>query len=363
MLKRTDLIKFAGTVVGGFSALMLATFNVSVAADQQSLMASLCGAKPIRVALATGFNGNSWRQITRSELEDEASKCKNIKEVLYTDGQLNPQKAISDIQGLVAQGVDAIVVFPDAGPALLPAIREAYKAGVSIVPYLSSPGGQAGKDYVAVVVPDNRAIAESWARWMAKQLHGKGLVVFLGGTPGSTNDQAVYDAVKKVFAETPDLKLLEGVVVTNYAAADAQKAMTGLLAQHPDIAGVISAYGGSAIGAVRAFVAAGRPLVPFATSDLNELGCSYQDYKPANPGYNLLTSGSYTWQSRAALRIAVAHAQGLVDNEPTVQPPIFGEDSTRSDLPPQCDRSLPLDVPLSANLSRDQLKALFAKKN
>ena len=33
----------------------------------------------------------------------------------YADGQGNTQKAISDIQGMVAKGVNAIVVFPDAG--------------------------------------------------------------------------------------------------------------------------------------------------------------------------------------------------------------------------------------------------------
>jgi ribose transport system substrate-binding protein len=364
MLNRTDLMKYMGAAVAGLSALVLASLMASAAAaDELPSMASLCGTKPLTVALARGFNGNSWHRISGAEFEDEISQCKNIKEVLYTDGQNNPQKAISDIQGLVAQGVNAIVVFPDAGRALLPTIRQAYKAGVSIVTYISSPGGQAGKDYVAAVLPDNNASGEAWARWMAKQLHGKGLVAFLGGTPGSTTDQALYETVKKVFAETPDLKLLEGIQITNYSAADAQKVTAGLLAQRPDIAGVINTYGGSAIGSVRAFVAAGRPLVPIVSTDVNELGCAYQEYKPTNPGFALLTVGSSTWQSRAAIRIAVAHAEGLVDKEPTVQRPAIGEDSTKADLQPKCDRSLPLDIPLSAHLSRDQLKTLFAKQN
>ena len=40
----------------------------------------------------------------------------------YADGQGNTQKAISDIQGMVAKGVNALVVFPDAGKAILPAL-------------------------------------------------------------------------------------------------------------------------------------------------------------------------------------------------------------------------------------------------
>ncbi|MBV9062701.1 MAG: substrate-binding domain-containing protein [Alphaproteobacteria bacterium] len=347
-------------------AAVTATFALMSAGNhataESAASASFCGTKPIKIALATGFNGNSWRQITRAELEDEASKCKNITEILYTDGQLNPQKAISDIQGLVAQGTDAIVVFPDAGPALLPAIRAAHKSGVSIVPYISSPGGEPGKDYSASVVPDNAAIGALFANWMAERLHGKGVVVFFGGTPGNPTDQAIYEAAKKALVSKPDIKLVGGVQVTNYTAADAQKAMTGLLAQYPDIGGIISSYGGSSVGALRAIVSAGKPLVPLATTDINELGCAYYDYKPSNPAFELMTVGSYTWQSRAALRKAVAGAEGLKNDEPSVQSPTVLADSTRQDLRPRCDKGLPLDVPQSANLSVEQLKALFAKK-
>ena len=38
----------------------------------------------------------------------------------YADGQGNMQKAISDIKGMASSGVDAMVVFPDAGKAVLP---------------------------------------------------------------------------------------------------------------------------------------------------------------------------------------------------------------------------------------------------
>jgi ribose transport system substrate-binding protein len=57
----------------------------------------------------------------------------------YADGQGNTQKAISDIQGMVAKGVNALVVFPDAGQAVLPTLRSAYQAGVKVVPYRVFP--------------------------------------------------------------------------------------------------------------------------------------------------------------------------------------------------------------------------------
>jgi len=94
---------------------------------------SFCGTKEISVALADGFAANPWRQMTTAAAINEASQCPNVTSWTHTDGQGNTQKAISDLNGLAARGVNAIVVFPDAGPAMLPAIRDAYKQGSAVV--------------------------------------------------------------------------------------------------------------------------------------------------------------------------------------------------------------------------------------
>src|SRR5205823_1384888 len=87
---------------------------------------SWCGSKKVTIALADGFGDNNWRRITTGEARDEVKKCPNVTTFKYTDGQGNTQKAISDINSLVAQGVNGMVVFPDAGKAVLPAIRQPY---------------------------------------------------------------------------------------------------------------------------------------------------------------------------------------------------------------------------------------------
>src|SRR2546421_1188045 len=117
---------------------------------------SWCGSKSITLALADGFGDNNWRRITRAEAQAEASRCPTVSKFLYTDGQGNTQKAISDIQGLAAQGVNAMVVFPDAGQAVLPAIRSAFKAGPVVVPYRVFPGGKDGADYSYYISTDFR---------------------------------------------------------------------------------------------------------------------------------------------------------------------------------------------------------------
>jgi ribose transport system substrate-binding protein len=97
---------------------------------------SWCGTKKVTFAQLDGFGGNSWRQVTTASGEEEAKKCPSVTQYEYADGQGNTQKAISDINGMVAKGIGAMVVFGDAGPAVLPALGSGHKAGV---PLLRSP--------------------------------------------------------------------------------------------------------------------------------------------------------------------------------------------------------------------------------
>ena len=92
-----------------------------------------------------GFGGNSWRLVTTAAVREEVKLCPSVTKLYYADGQGKTDKAISDIKGMVAKGVKALVVFPDAGQAMLPALRSAYKAGVVTVPYRVWAGGVAGK--------------------------------------------------------------------------------------------------------------------------------------------------------------------------------------------------------------------------
>ena len=321
-------------------------------------MEEFCGSKPIRVALVDGFGGNSWRRTARAEFEDEAAKCPNIAETFYVDGQGNPQKAISDLQGLVAQGVEAIVVLPDAGPAMLPTIRQAFRDGISIVPYAASPGGEPGVDYVDFVASDAFHDGVTWGEWIAARLGNKGRVAFLGGTPGNLQSKTEYEGIREALSKHKDMEIIGGRALdTNWDPAETQKVVAGLLAQGP-VDGIISDYGGGSVGGLRAFLAAQKPLVAWAAQDVNELACLWYEHKDANPDFQLMTVSSRTWLVRLALRKAVAHAQGVDNPEPSIIKMPVIEDTTAG-MAPKCEKSLPADAMLSSGLSVEKLGRLF----
>jgi hypothetical protein len=107
-------------------------------------------------------------------------------------------------------------------------------------------------------------------------------------------------------------------------SAAAQQQMAALLSQFPQIDGVISDYGSDLAGAIRAFQAAGRELVPMASLEANSLGCAYKDLKASNPKFELTTISSRNWLGRVAVRKALAAANGLENTERPAQLPITG---------------------------------------
>jgi ABC-type sugar transport system substrate-binding protein len=319
-------------------------------------MARFCGTKPIKVALSDGWGDNYWRHITRAEFEDEASKCPNITEARYIDGEFKPEKQIADIEGLIAQKFDVIVAFLDAGPAILKATREATAAGIAVVPYSVGENfpGVIGKDYVDRVTESQTWVGAQVAEWLVKTLHGKGNVVMFGGTPGNPMTLAQAAGWKPTFAKYPGIRLLElEPVPTNWDPAMAQQKTAALIAKHSQIDGFYT----ETTGPIRAFLAAGKPVPAFVGQSIMDLSCLAAD----NPEIRMASMDAHTWLVRLALRKAVAAAQGIDNDEPSLVALPFTEDTTSTDprLAVKCDKSMPMDtVPSSLLTKKQQIRAL-----
>lgn len=328
--------------------------------DQLQTIEDLCPDREVVVGMPDLLANNSWRKIARAELEDEASKCDSV-DLIYTDAQGNQSKQISDVNSMIARDVDAIV-FSDTGPSMLASVRKATQAGVVAVPHIDDPGGTAGQDYVAYVREDVHAMGTDLGEWVVEALDGKGHVVVLGGLPGKTYSQGVYDGVKEVLTANPGMTLInpDGYLVTNWDTSEAQKVMAGVLAENPQVDAVVADYGGVAIGAINAFQRAGRPIPPIASQDINQLSCMWKDLHASNPDFQLATVSSRTWMNRVALRHALAAVSGKEHTEPTtIRIPLVEDSIAGGELAPQCDPNLPPDAILSSQLPREELTALF----
>ena len=321
----------------------------------------VCGSKPVILGVADGFGGDTWRKIKNGEVAAEAAKCPNIKQIYYTDASGDPQKANSDINSLVARGINILLVLPDIPAAQMPAMRQAVRAGVVVIPYLPKIAGKPGVDFTTNVYINYPNVAYGSADWLAKVVK-KGNIIYLGGPAGNPVSQVQFDAFVERMKKYPDLKLLEDhYIVSNWSAADTQKAMTGLIAKYGQIDGLAADYAPVAYAAVRSFQEAGLkvPAVATAASD-NEINCAYLKDRDSGKGWQYLTRDGGLAIVRFALRRGMADYEGVKSDEPNIM--LFEPNADSSlNTDPKCDPSMPPDADLTSTLTTEQMKAVFSK--
>lgn len=260
----------------------------------------------ITVALADGFGENVWREVTHMEYVLQALTYPEIGKIIYTSGQGNTQKAISDFRSLIAQKVNVIIGFPDAGPAMLPSYRDATKRGIIVVPYTSTPGGTPGKDFASFVSEDLCLLGKNFAGVLNTQVKS-GKVAFLGGTPGNGLSKAWQGCEKPALNKSIDVV---GAADTNWTRQGALQATSGFLSKNPDLKGISYEYADGFLGGVQAYQAAKVPLNLVLTLRTDEMGLFCTWKKIGNPNFKIYYSNGGNFQSRLALTAAMIKLNG-----------------------------------------------------
>ncbi|MCW5886857.1 MAG: substrate-binding domain-containing protein [Anaerolineales bacterium] len=305
---------------------------------------------PITVALADGFGENLWREVTHMEMVLQALTYPEIGRIIYTTAMFDTQQAIADIRGLIAQDVDIIVGFPDAGDALLPVVQEATDAGVIYVTHSYGVLGD-GSAYLTSVSEDVCQLGKDFAHILNEEV-GTGKVAFLGGTPG--NPLSAYWQS----CEQPELGAgleLVGVADTNWTREGTFDAMSGFLSAHPDLAGVSYEAAGSFMGGLSAYEAANLPvnLVLTLRTDETVLFCSWVDMGMPE-GFKIYFGSGGNYQSRIALTAAMMKLSGQDVPSSIVIPPYIQQVNES-----HCYRDLPDDASISSMVPHDVVRAMY----
>jgi len=359
------MIKRRGAVLLALAFISVsAMISAATSSAKSTAVPSWCGPKKITLGLTDGFGGNSWRLVTTASARSEAAKCPRVTSLSYADGQGNTQKAISDIQGMVAKGIKALVVFPDAGKAILPALTSAYKAGVVTVPYRVTPGGKAGVNYNVFIDTNFAQAGEQWGRWIRGVLPKGGNVLMISGPQGNSQGVQENQGLHKILDPTHKYKFIgaQPFEVTNWDPALTQKVLSADIAKYPKIDVIVSDFGPSLVGALPEFTKSNRTIPALATSDGNVLGCFWKANHVKNPTFKLMTVSTQNDHARLAIDWAVALASGGKKPATTHFPnTVFENSVTGRPHPVECKANLPGDIYLSAELS-PAVQAKLVKK-
>ena len=177
-------------------------------------------------------------------------------------------RQLAQMEDLIQQQVDAIIIWPTNGEAVIPAVRRAHNAGIPVVVTNSNIAEQ-GFDFIrSFSGPDNvtqgsRAAEIMCERFTAMGIQDEARVVQISGQPGYTTaierQQGFDDRLPEV---CPNVTLVE-TQPGDWNREKSQQVMEAFLIKYDDIDGVYSGDDNMGIGALNAARAAGREGIVF----------------------------------------------------------------------------------------------------
>jgi ribose transport system substrate-binding protein len=312
----------------------------------------------LTVAYADGFGENVWRQVTKMEFIAQALTYPNIKKIIYTSATGDATKAVSDMRAYIAQKVDVIVIFADAGPALLPTVKEATEAGILVVLHNGTyVGGKPGKDFLTTIAENICALGTDFVKIVLdNSKKDPTTIVELGGTPGNGLSAGWQKCSEEEIAKHKNLKLL-GKADTNWTQEGSFKAMSGFLAQYGSVDAVLFEYADGFRGGLRAYDAAKKAPDLIVTLRTDEMGVICDWEKANDPNFKIYYSNGQNDQARFALTAAMMKKEGK-DIPPTIDVPF----KMHAVVKGQCNPAIPESASLTTLVDNDMMKEMFAAK-
>ena len=224
------------------------------------------GGEKIKVGYDIYYLGNSWSVQLYQEFKwNVENNYADKVDVTYVESDNDITKQIANIEDLIAQGVDVIITTPCDTTALNSTLQEAMDEGIKVILLAATIDGD---EYDSLITVDETDFGATGAKWLAEQLGGEGKIVMLEGIEGVSTNTLRQEGAMSVFEEYPDIEIIADEAA-GWDYATAKTVMADLLATYPEIDGVWSQGGAMTLGAVEAFQAAGRDLVPMTGEDNN----------------------------------------------------------------------------------------------
>lgn len=220
---------------------LLALTACGSADNSSSASGAAAGAKhKYKVALSLSFTGNDWQDEAANLVKGVAasSDYKDKVDLSVDIAGSEVTKQIQTLNNEIAEGVDAIILYPISPTALNATIQKACDKHIIVVAYDSLVTAPCAYN----VHIDQYAHAKYTMTWLAKEMGGKGTIANITGVPGTTVDTDRQMAVTDVLKENPGITVA-GSARGDWAQTLGAQAFAQIFAAHPDIKGVFAEVG------------------------------------------------------------------------------------------------------------------------
>ena len=175
-------------------------------------------------------------------------------EIETVDAQNDAAAQLSSVEDLLIKQIDALIVNPVDGNAVVSAITAANDAGV---PVITVDRGAEGGDVVSHIASDNVAGGEMAGDFIAEQLGEEAKVVELQGIPGTSAARDRGKGFNQAMDKYPGMEVIARQPA-GFDRAEGMTVMENILQGNPEIDAVFAHNDNMALGAMEAIAAAGR---------------------------------------------------------------------------------------------------------
>ena len=230
-----------------------------------SLVIAACGGAEEEGGYVIGVSntlvGNGWREQMICAIKAEATASGVVDQVIVVNRNGGPTEQIADLEGLISQGVDAIILNPTDRDGLNAVIESAIEQGIVVVAVDQAVSAEGAY----VVTNDQTAYAQLGAEWLFEQMGGAGNVVEMRGIDGVPADTDRHNGFMAALAKYPDITVVAETFTGWDPSTGAQQALDLITTQ--DVDGIWTS--GIDYTVVEQFQAANVDYVPIVGADNN----------------------------------------------------------------------------------------------
>ena len=236
------------------------------------VVAATIAAAPLAVMAQDGPTvGVSWSNFQEERWKtDEAAIQAALEEAgaeyVSADAQSSSSKQLSDVESLIAQGVDALIILAQDSQAIGPAVDAAANEGIPVIAY----DRLIEDDRAFYLTFDNVEVGRMEARAVLEAAP-TGNYVMIKGSPADPNADFLRSGQQEVLQsaiDAGDITIVGEAYTDGWLPANAQRNMEQILtAQDNQVDAVVASNDGTAGGAIAALTAQGLQGIPVSGQD------------------------------------------------------------------------------------------------
>lgn len=234
-------------------------------------MASVLALSSAGVWAADLTVGVSWSNFQEERWKtDEAAIVGALEaggaEYISADAQSSSSKQLSDVESLIAQGVDALIILAQDAQAIGPAVQAAADEGIPVIAY----DRLIEDDRAFYLTFDNVEVGRLQAQAVFAAMP-KGNYVMIKGSPTDPNADFLRGGQQEILQaaiDAGDIKIVGEAYTDGWLPANAQRNMEQILtAADNGVDAVVASNDGTAGGVVAALTAQGMEGIPVSGQD------------------------------------------------------------------------------------------------